>query len=62
MTQHLSVPVRAGSSMTDTLRDLPLARLADKDHDTERTLLVGRLIDADRSTARVTVSAFGSSI
>jgi hypothetical protein len=62
MIEYQSVPARTESSATDTLRDLPLVRLAAEEHDTERASLVSRLIDADASTTRVPVSAFSSSI
>lgn len=62
MIEHLSVSAHSEASARDVLRDLPLARLAGKEHDTERASLVGRLIDADASATRVPVSAFSSSI
>ena len=60
--ENTSIPSRIESPEADVLREVPLGRLADEEHDTERASVVRRLIDADTAATRVPVSAFSSSI
>jgi hypothetical protein len=62
MIEHPSIAPHTEPPVPDALRAVPLARLADAEHDADRTSVVGRLIDADKSATRVPVSAFASSI